>query len=620
MTNTSTFVGVLRRLAVMVPVYTSLCPLPRCAPRRLPRAGQSPMSIGTCSVSRSHINLLPLVFSILGLLVCHCSCFAQAVSKQGTPTVRSQTNLVEIPVVVMRGSRHVQGLNAADFTVLEDGVKQHITHFNAVSASDTTLWKSPDPRLYTNTLWDEQTPARVTVLVFDLLNTPFAKQSFLRDALVRFLGALPNRHDPLMLVAFTEDGLKIIHFFTADTAALRNAISKIKAHTSEVERATELASSKAEATDAAISAIAARNGGHVDADDPEVQRLKELFQTIPDSQTQARDLNRTTFTLVMMQQLARSLYGIPGRKSMIWATGGISYIQGSEAPSDLHPGQHKSEGLSQSRLAMSNDMFEQTWQLLSDANVAVYIVDMEELKNPGYTDASYATSQVASLRVQGFGLRSQAMNGFTDKTGGGYCPLREELENCFSEAMADSSQYYILGYYPKDTKSLGWRKVKVKVAGRGTRVHTRTGYFFRATEEDAEVHSSEVARVLVSPLDATGIRLTFRWVDFGGREATQSSKRWFEIVVDPTDISIDPESSNHFRFSVTVAARNKEGQYTGQLAKTIEGDLAPTDLKRIHERGFLYRDSIVLSPGEVDVRVVVRDEIAGKIGSVTATL
>jgi hypothetical protein len=56
------------------------------------------------------------------------------------------------------------------------------------------------------------------------------------------------------------------------------------------------------------------------------------------------------------------------------------------------------------------------------------------------------------------------------------------------------------------------------------------------------------------------------------------------------------------------------------LAKKVEGRLHPEDLKTVLAKGFVFRDSIVIPPGEIDVRFVVRDEISGRIGSVTAKL
>jgi VWFA-related protein len=291
---------------------------------------------------------------------------AQQASTVQTPTFRSQSELVQIPVLVRRSGKHLAGLNAGDFTVLEDGVIQRIARFEEVSTPDQPAqWQEPAMGTFTNDLWQANGPGRVTILVFDLLNTPFVKQTYLRDSLMRFLDALPARHDPIMLAAFTAKGLKIVHFFTTDPAVLRAAVAKMKSHMSEVERSSELARSKEEATQAAISVVESQNGGHAEADDPEVKRLKELFQTVSDQHVQRLDLHRTELTLLMMQQLAQSLSGIPGRKSMVWATGGIAYTRGSDSVESPTPGPHKTEGLADTQIAEGNDLFDSTWRKLA---------------------------------------------------------------------------------------------------------------------------------------------------------------------------------------------------------------------------------------------------------------
>lgn len=305
---------------------------------------------------------------------------------------------------------------------------------------------------------------------------------------------------------------------------------------------------------------------------------------------------------------------------MIWATDGIAYPSGSEPSSRPLPGQHKWEGVEQSQIAEINDRFDSTWQLLSDANIAVYVVDMKELTNSGYTSPSYQASQLQNLQMLGFGFRAQAMNGFTDKTGGSYCPLRSRLEDCFSNAMEDSRQYYMLAYYPAKRAKPGWRKLTVEVADSNTKVHTRTGYFFREIKRSSETRQDEVAETLASPLDATGVPLIMRWMEGKPAEPVVPGTRRFEVRIDPRAITIESDKENHFSLSITAAARNGKGKYNGELAKKVEGHLRPADLKRILENGLVFRDSIPDPEAETEVRFVVRDELSGRIGSLTVKL
>lgn len=69
------------------------------------------------------------------------------------------------------------------------------------------------------------------------------------------------------------------------------------------------------------------------------------------------------------------------------------------------------------------------------------------------------------------------------------------------------------------------------------------------------------------------------------------------------------------------------------MAKTAEGkpvgepvgrrvDLHPTgeQLAKFREKGISYRGALDLAPGEYTVRIVVRDSLSGRVGSIAAPL
>jgi Ca-activated chloride channel family protein len=112
-------------------------------------------------------------------------------------TVRIETRLVNLNVkAVDAAGRPVTDLKSDDFEVYEDGVKQQITHFSAVTA-----------------------PVNV-VLLLDLGGATKKRRQLARDAAAGFIDALPAQ-DKIALGAFTSS-LRMFTDFTSDRHGLKD--------------------------------------------------------------------------------------------------------------------------------------------------------------------------------------------------------------------------------------------------------------------------------------------------------------------------------------------------------------------------------------------------------------
>jgi hypothetical protein len=96
------------------------------------------------------------------------------------PTFRVTSNLVFLDVTVLdkKGRPVVMGLTRDDFTITESGKPQRIFSFDAPDAGAKTAGN-----------------AAATILVLDLLNTPFADFAFVRDSVRRYLALQPAQLD-----------------------------------------------------------------------------------------------------------------------------------------------------------------------------------------------------------------------------------------------------------------------------------------------------------------------------------------------------------------------------------------------------------------------------------------
>ena len=203
-------------------------------------------------------------------------------------------------------------------------------------------------------------------------------------------------------------------------------------------------------------------------------------------------------------------------------------------------------------------------------------------------------------------------------TGGHAYYNNNDLAAGFKRAADDSSSYYLLGYYADhhDTKP-GWRKLQVQVAHADVEVHARTGFLVtNATIDPALTRKADVDFALSSPFDSTEIPVTLEW-----QPATSDSdkkKPAFTLHVPATSV-IDEADNNRFDVDF-IAQISKTGAPPANAAQTVKGAIPDSAMPKIKAEGMIYKNALQLLPGTYQVRFVVRDNLSGRIGSVTAPL
>ena len=102
---------------------------------------------------------------------------------------------------------------------------------------------------------------------------------------------------------------------------------------------------------------------------------------------------------------------------------------------------------------------------------------------------------------------------FASMTGGRPYYNSNDLVKGFRDAVRDSSEYYMLGYYldHSDTKP-GWRKLRVKVDREHAEVRARSGFFVTKTTVDPGTSRDiDVKLALESPMDYTALPVVVHW-------------------------------------------------------------------------------------------------------------
>jgi VWFA-related protein len=574
-------------------------------------------------------NLCLAILAVFAVIAYSPFAFAQnptptgssAQDPQATPTFKSQATLVEVPAVVTdKKGAHVHGLNKNDFHVFESGKEQKIAVFDEITATTARLpAPSNSPNAFSNLSANTEGRHALTVVLLDQINTPFLDQYSGRQQLIKFLATSLDTGQTFGLMILGRNGVQKVTDFTEDPSSLINALKKVS---------SEMPAMQGLSIDAqALAATRSVNeintyGIHGMSTDPEV-RMQRFALGTDAVDARFRQEHAIEDTMRAFLAIAWSLSGIPGRKSLVWATGSFPFYMDSPSAKPENP-----------RLAV---LYERATQALNDAQVSVYPVDVRGLVlnadtanaaiNPQMATNVAINSQMAirearegaSARSNLLFLNIENLKTFADMTGGRAFYNSNDLTTGFKQAAEDSSSYYLLGYYMNSGSTKpGWRKLRVKLEDVHAEVRAREGFFVGSTLDAESAHKADVNFALSSPFESTGIPMLVRWNPAAAPATEQGKKAAFAIVV-PANSVVNELDQNRFDIDFVWEA-DRDGATAQRDGRTTRGSLNAETLVKIKKEGVFYTNALQLLPGKYTVHFVVRNNLNGRIGSVTAPL
>jgi VWFA-related protein len=564
-------------------------------------------------------KVLPIVLVAVG--------FSSAQQPEGSPSFKSHSELVLVSAIVQdKHGEHVAGLHKDDFKMLEDGKPQEIKIFEEVKTTGdvVSVPSSSAPNEFSNRITPENSRLhRITIIAFDLLNMPPLKQAEARQALWDVLAEAAGSMEPTAVYSIGSKGVQVVSDFTTDPRVLGEALRHLKAGRKTVAdlklEATPHEDQESDQFTANPSLHVAQGAGRMTAILQQMEMLqKEIALNVNSQMRRYAVLD----TLAGLRQIAQACALIPGRKSLVWVTGGLPFdisptdmsIMGSPFPggrrdwSDVYP------------------EYLRTWRALNDSQVVLYPVDVRGLTNPTLVDPSVMNQGARLDRGAGPYQDRQTTSAdyaFADATGGRAFYGSSDLKKGFEEAVRDSDHYYVLGYYvPADSKAkTGWRTISVK-ARTGLEIRARTGYFYNPTRSDLQLtRQRDLDGALYSPIDLTALSFTVRWREVVAGQPAGTQRVGFELVLPAGFAAIDDANKNHINVDIVAVARTMDGKVVGNtIARTIDGHLNDMQVRQVREKGFTYSNAIELPPGNYSVRFVVRDGLDGRTGSLSARL
>ena len=560
------------------------------------------MSIG-CRHSWCVLIIAALAGSILVL--------AKPKDKDAEVKFTARAELVLIPTLVTdKSGHHITGLKQEDFTVLENGAEQKIATFEEISSDPRRLSRPRNPNEFGNSLAGGGSNRRITLLVLDLINTPFMAQANARQELLKYLTQSVDQREPTALYTLTRSGIHVVHDFTTDPRVLVAALHKVKGDTFHMVDTPE---------DVEALTGTASPDGSADVDPGAVQSEAQKIQTMmEDAELNFKSFEQRVaimYTLDGLEQVAQGLAGFPGRKSLIWAGGGFPFNVSDNM--QLAP-------IGRDTLTDVLPLYEHTWQLLNDAQISLYPVDVKGLVVP-MASASVGNPGKNYTRNMNRQLMDIQANSeiFATMTGGRAYYNSNDLVRGFRDAVNDSAEYYMLGYYLDRSKTkAGWRKLAVKVKRDHTEVRARSGFFVtNATVDPANSRNNDISSALQSPLDFTSLALVARWDKIEPGKEPGKKHVNYEMHLAPEAALIDDADNSRIALDFVALAKTPDGKQVDQpVVQKIDAHLTPEKLASIRQNGVGYKGYLDLAPGEYTVRLVVRDNLSGRIGSVAAPL
>jgi VWFA-related protein len=512
---------------------------------------------------------------------------------RGKATIRSTVSLVEIDVQVTgRDGKPIKGLKQEQFTVTEDGKPQTVSTFEYNDIEKIETAGATDETPITIPIGTVTSPEeikavahdhRMIVLFFDM--TSLQPEDLLRStrAAQKYLQEQMTPADLVGVVAFGNT-LKVVANFTNDRELLKQSVDAL------VPGHEAALAALADAATAANgeAAVTEDTGAAFTADDTEF------------------NVFNTDRKLAAIEAVCEILDGLPGKKSLIQFTGGITQT-GEENRSEL--------------IAATN--------AANRSNVSIYSVDSRGLltATPGGDASVGASGGTAMFTGATVVSQSQSRQDSRDTlatlagdTGGRSFFDVGDFAKVFQSVQNDASGYYLVGYYSTDAARDGnWRRVSVKISSlpAGAHIRAREGYYAAKdfgvfTTEDRERQLEEAFRSqtpeveLPVAVDTAQFRL-------------ENNRVFVPIVAKLASSALQwaqKRGSHETAFDFAAEVRDaKTNRVVGALRDTITVKIDAEHFQDMQQRSLVYQGGIILSPGEYKLKFLARENESGRIGT-----
>jgi len=523
--------------------------------------------------------------------------------QEAPPTFRVNNTTVSVDVVVRdQAGAVVRGLTAGDFTILEDGKPQKIDTFTFQEISDqprkpletTSILAGVEDRLKeevqraagaapavaaASTISDEEASdllgRRLVVLLFDISSMQPEDVQRAVDSGMKYARESMAASD-LVSVVTIGSTLNVLSDFTSEREEVLTALQGLAYSDGTAVPPVELSTV---ATDEAT------------AESETEETTDEGFDSF-----------NNDVRLRALKTLAETLAPIEQKKAILYFSAGMAR-SGEDNQVEL-------------RAAINSAV---------RSNVAIYPVDSRGLQAvvPGGDARQRSGRGVGLFSGQNVARQFQQLSAsqgtlmtLAADTGGRAFTDTNDFGDAFTRVQRDLSAYYLIGYSSTNPARDGrFRRIQVRVDRRNTRVEARAGYYaerdFKNTNRrDREAQLEEQLTAAVSSTDLPMIVGTGVF-----RQAPDRFHVPIAVAIPGSAVPV-PAGSSKVTIDLRGMILDEQGRSVGRLKETME--VPATGGTTLAGKQVLYQSDVLLPPGRFSVKVVVRENVSGLIGSFEA--
>jgi len=534
--------------------------------------------------------------------------------------LRITTELVQTDVVVMdKNEQIVPDLKLEDFEIYDNGKKQDLQFVEFVDVAapprtDTAKDKSPNKSPIADVNIPKELSAndvrRVIAFVVDDVTIPSEDMARTRQMLTDFVDNKMVDGD-LVAIIRTVGGKGLLEQFTADKQILRRAIGQLGVRTVPPYLAfTEADPGRINSTPTAFSDATAND-------------TVESNTTFEGPSEGTKQVPRAVLALSVADYVVDSLRLIPGRKNLVLLSGGLPLF-------DL-----TTTGAIVGDIGL---VFRELSDNATRSGVVINTMDVRGLKATGAV-ASFASTPPKSALGGGtfagsdvntagmvdpklLGERSLtetlSLTSLAARTGGVSVVNSNNFSGGLDRILSRSRGYYRLAYRPSERFDNKFHNLDVKVRRGSTRVYGAEGYYAREDRANtANTKEEQILNAARSPLAKRDLDLAAELLyKFAPDNQAMLDVNAF-IDAKTLNFTKTAEGKYHTSFDIVGFVVDQLGKTQGGISQTVGADLSEQDYRRALATGLSYTASTKLNPGYYQVRLVVRENETGKIGTVS---
>jgi VWFA-related protein len=567
------------------------------------------------------------------------------------PAIRVSTKMVALDVVVTdKEGRAIPDLRADDFSIEESGKKQKIAIFRYESADRRAAAPPPLPQnVYSNRPEYNMPAGPLTIILLDALNTAFKDQAYARQQMLKWVDTQLQPNQRVAVFGLTNQLFKL-QDFSADPTILKAAIARFQPR-------SLAESSKGEPVSVTVGPnISTSSGGfrggeqNTAAGQQIATNVLASVESFAASQAAAAIEARIANTLEAFRSIARATAGHSGRKNLIWVSAGFPFTLipesgqvaslpavtpglGSGGPPPT-PNEGNIQTLSNQLAVSFNPEIERLASQLADVQMVIYPVDSRGLVGATLADASQSgldnrgmlqlgREYAQSVSNSTAALRSsiQNMQDIAAQTGGKAYVSRNDIDNAVALASQDGANSYSLGYYSTNKRWNGeYRKIKVTVSRAGVQVRYRPGYF---AYDPLELNKKKSKDQEVAFNNAIRGQAGFStMVLFDAQVAPQPGNSPVTFLVDPRTFTVEDakEGGKHLSLDLFAVAYGADGKMVKNTGQTIDTIVSSDQYQQLLKQGLMAQLELPLGPGRYQLKLAVRDNRTGYVGTLDVPL